>query len=86
MRHNPHHFVDDPDVVRRLIRENPWGTLISNHDGELIASHYPVLIDDSSPEPAVLTHVGRPDDELHGFDDREVLLIVQGCHGYVSPS
>ena len=34
----------------------------------------------------MLTHVGRPDDRVHGFGEREVMLIVQGRHGYVSPS
>jgi transcriptional regulator len=86
MRHNPHHFVDDPEVVRRLIRENPWGILVSSHDDRLVASHYPVLLDEDSEDLAVITHVGRPDEELHGFGEREILLIIQGVHGYVSPS
>jgi transcriptional regulator len=86
MRHNPKHATTDTEVVRQLIRENPWGTLVSSNDGELIASHYPILLDEQSPELAVLTHVGRPDEQLHGFGDREVLVIVQGRHGYVSPS
>jgi transcriptional regulator len=87
MRHNPKHATNDADVVRRLIRENPWATLVSTNDGELIASHYPILLDEDVPGLTVLTHVGRPDEKLHGFaDDRELLLIVQGRHGYVSPS
>jgi transcriptional regulator len=86
MRHNPHHFVDDSDVVRRLIRDNPWGILVSCHGDQLVASHYPVLLDESCDELAVFTHVGRPDEQLHGFGKREMLLIVQGVHGYVSPS
>ena len=86
MRHNPHHAIDDPEVVRRLIRENPWGTLVSNNNGELVASHYPILLDEEAEGLTVLTHVGRPDDMLHGFGDREILLIIQGRHGYISPS
>jgi transcriptional regulator len=86
MRHNPHHATDDPEVVRRLIRENPWGILVSNINGELVASHYPILLDEEAEGLTVLTHVGRPDDTLHGFGDREILLIIQGHHGYVSPS
>ena len=86
MRHNPHHATDDPEVVRRLIRENPWGILVSNNDGELIASHYPILLDEEAEGLTVLTHVGRPDDRLHGFGEREILLIIQGRHGYISPS
>jgi transcriptional regulator len=86
MRHNPHHYVADQEVVRRLVRDNPWGILVSNHDDELVASHYPVLLDEDCDGLAVFTHVGRPDDQLHGFGQREVLLIVQGVHGYISPS
>ena len=86
MRHNPHHFADDPDIVRLLIRENPWGILISYHGDQLVASHYPVLLDEDCDELAVFTHVGRPDEEIHGFGQREIMLIVQGAHGYISPS
>lgn len=85
MRHNPHHSVTDPDVVRRLIDENPWATLVSEHEGELVASHLPVLLDEGD-DLAIVTHVGRPDDRLHGLGAQEVLLIVAGPHGYVSPS
>ena len=86
MRHNPNHATTDPEVVKRLIRENPWGTLVSSSGGELVASHYPILLDESSDELAVFTHVGRPDEEVHGLGESEVLLIVQGRHGYISPS
>ncbi|HTU94888.1 MAG TPA: FMN-binding negative transcriptional regulator [Solirubrobacteraceae bacterium] len=86
MRLNPIHASDDPEVVRRLIRENPWCTLVSSNAGELVASHYPVLLDEESDELAMLTHVGRPDEKVHGFGDQEVMVIAQGHHGYISPS
>lgn len=86
MRHNPYHFVDDPEVVRRLIRENPWSILVSRQRDQLVASHYPVLLDEDCDELAVFTHVGRPDEQLHGFRKEEIMLIVQGVHGYISPS
>jgi len=86
VRHNPKHAVTDEAVVRRLIAENPWATIVSEHAGELVASHYPILLDESSEQLAIVTHVGRPDEQVHGFGDREVLVIVAGPHGYVSPS
>jgi transcriptional regulator len=86
MRHNPAHATTDPEAVRDLVRQNPWATIVSDNAGELIASHYPVLLDENAEGLALLTHVGRPDEELHGFGAREVLVIVQGRHGYVSPS
>jgi len=86
VRPNPLHATEDPEVVRRLIRENPWGILVSNNTGELVASHYPILLDDEAGGLSVLTHVGRPDEMIHGFGEREILLIIQGRNGYVSPS
>ena len=73
-------------MVRRLIREYPWGILVSNNDGGLVASHYPILLDDEAEGLEILTHVGRPDDTIHDFGVREILLIIQGRHGYISPS
>ena len=86
MREYPRHAVTDVAVVRALIAENPWATIVSHGEVGLVASHYPVLLDEHSEELAVLSHVGRPDEQLHGFGDREMLLIVSGPHGYISPS
>ena len=88
MRHNPKHAVTDPAVVRRLIDENPWATIVSDNGEELVASHYPILLDDrAGPDDlTVVTHVGRPDERVHGLGESEVLLIVAGPHGYISPS
>ena len=86
VRHNPLHATEDVEVVRRMIQEHPWGILVSDKLGDLVASHYPVLLDDDAQGLTVLTHVGRPDETIHGFGDSEVLLIVQGRHGYISPS
>jgi len=87
MRHNPKHAETDEAVVRTLIAENPWATIVSQHDGELVASHYPILLDDSRERLTIVTHVGRPDERVHGFGSgNEVLLIAAGPHGYISPS
>lgn len=85
MRHNPAYACTDPEVVRRLIEENPWATLVSENSG-LVASHCPVLLDPKAEELTLVTHLGKPDDELHGLGQGEMLAIVQGEHGYVSPS
>jgi transcriptional regulator len=86
VRPNPLHASNDVEVVRALIREHPWAVLVSENGGELVASHYPVLIDEAAAGLELLTHVGRPDEEVHAFGEREVLVIVQGRHGYISPS
>jgi transcriptional regulator len=86
VRHTPKHAVSEPAVVRALIAENPWATIVSHTPTGMVASHYPVLLDEESDGLAVVTHVGRPDEELHRFGEEEVMLIVAGPHGYISPS
>lgn len=86
LRTNPYYTLEDPDEIRRLIRENPWAILTSNASGGLVGSHYPVLLDESRPQLSLLTHVGRPDEKVHELGDHELMMIVQGPHGYISPS
>ncbi|WP_108250977.1 FMN-binding negative transcriptional regulator [Planctomonas deserti] len=85
MRSNPSFAMEDPDEVKRWIRENPWVVLVSHTADGLVASHYPVILDEEHEGISVLSHVGRPDEGLHELGRHEVLLIVQGPHGYVSP-
>ncbi len=85
MRHNPHHSVTDPAVVRELIRANPWATLVSQGEDGIVASHYPVLLDEQAEGLTLLTHLGRPDETVHDLEG-EILVVVQGRHGYISPS
>lgn len=85
MRPNPLFACEDPDLVRKLVRGHPWATLVTTNSGGLVASHYPVMLDEEAPDLALLTHLGRPDDEVLEIDRGEVLVIVQGHHGYISP-
>lgn len=87
MRANPDYALDDVEAVRDLVRENPWCTFVSAVDGAgPVASHYPVLLDEDAEGVVLLSHMGRPDEELHQLGRHPVLAIVQGPHGYVSPS
>ena len=85
MRHTPHYLMTDPDEVRRLIRHHPWATFVSPTEQGLIASHYPVLVEDGDAL-SIVSHFGRPDEVLHELGQHEVLVIVQGPHDYVSSS
>jgi transcriptional regulator len=87
VRPNPSYAVDDPQVVAELIRANPWATLISDGEEGIVASHYPVLLDEQAEGLTLLTHLGRPDEVVHDLEGGgEMLVIIQGNHGYVSPS
>jgi transcriptional regulator len=85
MRKTPAYITEDLDVVKRLIRENPWMTFVSNTSNGLIASHYATLLEDDADGISIVSHFGRPDELLHELGQHEMLVIVQGPHGYISP-
>jgi transcriptional regulator len=86
MRQNPSFTLASEAGVKRLIREHPWMTIVSHTDtAGLVASHYPVLLDETADGIVLLTHVGRPDELVHELGRHEVMVIVQGPHGYISP-
>ncbi len=85
MRQNPSFAMTDVAELRRLIDANPWVTLVSATDDGLVASHYAVLLDEDRDDLTIVGHVGRPDDLIHGLGERELLVVVQGPHGYISP-
>lgn len=86
MRNIPRYLMTDPEEVKRLIRSAPWATFVSATSTGLVASHYPALLDESAEGITVLSHFGRPDDELHELGRHPLLVIIQGPHDYVSPS
>ncbi|MCU1552267.1 MAG: transcriptional regulator [Glaciihabitans sp.] len=85
MRYTPDYVITDPDEIRRLIRENPWATMVSSTAKGLVASHYPVVLEEDAEGISIVSHVGRPDERSHELGQHEMLVIIQGPHGYVSP-
>ena len=86
MRQNPSFAMTDTAELRRVIEANPWATLVAATPDGLVASHYPVLLADDRDDLTVVGHVGRPDDLLLDLGRSELTVIVQGPHGYISPS
>lgn len=85
MRQNPSFAMTDVGEIRRLIEQNPWVTLVSHTDDGLVASHYAVMLDDSRDDLTIVGHVGKPDDAILGLGERELMVVVQGPHGYITP-
>lgn len=86
MRHTPSYLMSDPAEVKRLIQHHPWATFVSATTSGLVASHYPVMLDDPADEITIVSHFGRPDEVLHELGEHEILVIIQGPHDYVSAS
>lgn len=85
MRYTPAYLLTDESEVKRLIRENPWATIVSTTAKGLVASHYPVVLEEDESGISIVSHVGRPDERAHELGQHEVLVVIAGAHGYISP-
>jgi transcriptional regulator len=87
MRHTPTYLLEDAAEVKRLIRRNPWMTYVSPASTGLVASHYATLLEETDDDTiSIVSHFGRPDEVAHELGQHEVLVVVQGPHGYISPN
>ncbi len=89
----PRHFkLEDDGLVRRLVGENGFGTMITaGEDGVPWASHLPMLLEsdgngDGAGGGRIMGHMARANPHLE-LIDRDVLSLVifTGPHGYISP-
>ncbi|SDV48723.1 FMN-binding negative transcriptional regulator [Chitinasiproducens palmae] len=85
----PTMFAEDrPEILHRLIRDNPLGVLVTHGAGGLEANHLPFLLDERHDTgPLLLAHVARANPVWRELaDGAEVMVIFRGAHGYISPS
>lgn len=79
--------LDDLEGLRALVGEYGWVTLVSATTGRgLVVSHLPVILDPDAGDLSVLGHLARADAERHELGDHDVVIIVEGPNGYISPS
>lgn len=85
MRQNPSFVLGDVIELRRLIERNSWVTIVSSTYDGLVASHYAVVLDPNCDDLTAIGHVGQPHEAIHGLAEREIMVVVQGPHGCISP-
>jgi transcriptional regulator len=80
------------DEVRELIARRGWATLVSG-GAQPVVSHLPILLEsppespsESPDEVSVLGHLAKADAELHELGQHDVVLIIEGPNGYISPT
>ena len=83
-----HYEQNDPDKLRRLIRQHPFASIITNRNQTLDATHVPLLLDPQSSEEIILLgHVDRRNLLfLEAQKSEKVLVIVRGPDGYITPN
>ncbi len=83
--YTPKYFeITDSQEINRFIEQNSFGQLISTVEGRLSATHLPFLFDTERSQ--LLCHFAKPNPQWEQIEGQEVLVILQGAHGYISPS
>ena len=85
----PKHFREDTiETLHAFMREYSFAALISQQDGIPLANHFPFLLDtEPGPYGTLRAHMARANAQWQTFDvTKEVLVIFQGPHAYISPS
>lgn len=79
---------EDLKTLHAFMRANNFATLVSQHEGQMVASHIPFMLDSQPGEYGLLTaHLARANSQWKQFaGGQEALVIFQGTHAYISPS
>ena len=94
MLEQPIYALTDPARIRELVAGHGWATLISATDRGPVVSHLPVVPDaagcggEEEGDPgdlAIVGHLARADAELHELGAHDVVVVIEGPNGYVSP-
>ncbi|ARA97554.1 MULTISPECIES: FMN-binding negative transcriptional regulator [Geobacillus] len=76
--------INDMDVAYQVIKENSFATLVSVHQGELFATHLPLLLD--VEKTCLHGHFALANPQWKDIQHQKVLAIFCGPHCYISPS
>ena len=81
----PDHFnITDDAEIYSFVDHNGFGQIISIVQGRILSSHLPFLLSDD--KQTLLGHFARLNPQCNDIDNQEVLVTLEGPHGYISPS
>lgn len=87
--YTPEDFKEyDSERLEALIKDYPFGMLVTTHHGLPFVSHIPFLYERRKSNVAVLLgHVAKANPQWHHLATGQTALVVfQGPHAYISPS
>jgi transcriptional regulator len=79
---------DDVARLHGFLRAWSFALLVTNVDGESVATHLPFVLDGAgAPQGRLIGHVARANPHWQSFDGtRQALAVFSGPHAYVSPT
>lgn len=84
----PFNREEDIALLHGMMQANSFATLVTSDSGAPIATHLPVLLRPQEGKWGMLVaHLARANHQWRHFQpEREVLVIFQDAHAYVSPT
>jgi len=86
--YTPGHFVaHEREAIARLMRDNPFATLVTPALPEPWITHAPLLhVADREPHGSLLGHVARANPHWRHMGGVQSIAVFHGPHAYISPS
>lgn len=78
-------FSDQAEAVAFMQRYN-FASIISQVEGELFASHLPLVLEQKGEHLTILGHFARKNPQWESLESQSLLVIFAEPHAYVSPS
>lgn len=85
----PRHFAEeDPAVLRQFMQDYNFATFVTQHHGQMVASHLPfMLAANEGAHGTLYAHLAKTNPQAAQLDGQnEALVIFQGPHTYISPT
>ena len=78
----------DKNEIFRFIKENPFAIIVSEINGEPVATHMPVELEENERgEKLLRSHMAKQNPQWKTFESAEKLLVIfSGPHTYISSS
>ena len=84
----PHFAVTESAILHRIIREHPFGMLVTHGSSGLDADHIPFEFDtQTGPQCTLTAHVARANTLWQRCrTDTAVMVVFRGAEAYISPN
>ena len=80
--------LTEQETIYRFMQENSFAIIVSELNGEIIATHMPVELEENDKGEKVLrSHMAKQNPQWNNFEKAEQLLVIfNGPHTYISSS
>ena len=86
--YRPKDFIESsPQVIKKLMQDNPFATLVTATPDGPFVNHLPTILEESETgQLTIVGHMARANPQWRHFENNaEALVIYHGPHVYISP-